>query len=152
MSISVDQIKALRAKTGLGIHDVKQALEHAEGDETKAVAWLKEKGISTVAKKADRATGQGLIETYIHGGRIAAMVEVNCETDFVARNDDFKKFVKEIAMQVASMNPENVDELLKQDYFRDPSTTIEQLLNDTIAKIGENMKISRFARFELGYE
>ena len=152
MSISVDQIKALRAKTGLGIHDVKQALEHAEGDEAKAVAWLKEKGISTVAKKADRATGQGLIETYIHGGRIAAMVEVNCETDFVARNDDFKKFVKEIAMQVASMNPENVHELLKQDYFRDPSTTIEQLLNDTIAKIGENMKISRFARFELGYE
>lgn len=153
MAVTVDQIKALRAKTGLGIHDVKQALEHSNGDEANAIAWLKEKGLSTAAKKADRVTGQGLIETYIHGGgRIGAMVEVNCETDFVARNDDFKKFVKEIALQVASMNPENVDELLKQDYFRDPSITIEQLLNDTIAKIGENMKIGRFIRFELGYE
>jgi elongation factor Ts len=153
MSISVEQIKSLRAKTGLGIHDVKQALEHGEGDEAKALAWLKEKGLATAAKKADRATGQGLIETYVHGGgRIGAMVEVNCETDFVARNDDFKKFVKEVALQVASMNPENVDELMKQDYFRDPSVTIEQLLNDTIAKIGENMKIARIVRFELGYE
>jgi len=153
MSISVEQIKALRVKTGLGIHDVKQALEHASGDEAKAIAWLKEKGLATAAKKADRATGQGLIETYIHGGgRIGAMVEVNCETDFVARNDDFKKFVKEVALQVASMNPENIDELLKQEYFRDSSVTIEQLLNDTIAKIGENMKIARIARFELGYE
>ncbi len=153
MSVTVDQIKQLRAKTGLGIHDVKHALEETGGDEAKALAWLKEKGLSTVAKKADRATGQGLIETYVHGGgRIGAMVEVNCETDFVARNDDFKKFVKEIALQVASMNPENVDELLKQDYFRDPALTIEQLLNDTIVKIGENMKINRIVRFELGYE
>lgn len=153
MSITVEQIKSLRAKTGLGIHDVKQALEHANGDEAGALAWLKEKGLSTAAKKADRATGQGLIETYIHGGgRIGAMVEINCETDFVARNDDFKKFVKEVALQVASMNPENVDELLKQDYFREPGMTIEQLLNDTIAKIGENMRINRFVRFELGYE
>ncbi len=153
MEVTVDQIKALRAKTGLGINDVKQALEHASGDQAKAIAWLKEKGLSTAAKKADRATSQGLIETYIHGGgRIGAMVEINCETDFVARNDDFKKFVKEIALQVAAMNPEDVDALLKQEYFRDSSVTIEQLLGDTIAKIGENMKIARFARFELGYE
>jgi elongation factor Ts len=153
MAVTVDQIKQLRGKTGLGIHDVKQALEASDGDEAKALAWLKEKGLSTVAKKADRATGQGLIETYVHGGgRIGAMVEVNCETDFVARNDDFKKFVKEVALQVASMNPENIEELLKQVYFRDPSLTIEQLLNDTIAKIGENMRINRIIRFELGYE
>jgi len=151
MAVTVEQIKNLRAKTGLGIHDVKTALEESNGDEAKAIAWLKEKGLSTAAKKASRATSQGLIETYIHGGgRIGAMVEINCETDFVARNDDFKKFVKEIALQVASMNPENVDELLRQEYFRDPSITIEQLLNDTIAKIGENMKVNRFARFELG--
>jgi elongation factor Ts len=115
------------------------------------MAYLKEKGLSTVAKKADRTTGQGLIETYVHGlGRIGAMVEVNCETDFVARNEDFKKFVREIALQVASMNPENVEALLKQEYFRDPSLTIEQLLNETIAKIGENIKVNRFTRYELG--
>lgn len=151
MSVTVEQIKTLRAKTGLGIHDVKKALEEAGGDESKAITLLKDWGLSTVAKKADRATGQGLIETYVHGGgRIGAMVEINCETDFVARNEDFKKFVREIALQVASMKPENVETLLKQEYFRDPSLTIEQLLTDTIAKIGENMKINRIARFELG--
>lgn len=150
MNISVEQIKNLRAKTGLGIHDVKNALEESGGNETKALAWLKEKGLSTVARKSDRATSQGLVESYIHGGRLGAMVEVNCETDFVARNDEFKQFVKDIAMQVASMNPENVEELLKQDYFRDPSMTIQDLLNDTITKIGENIKISKISRFELG--
>lgn len=150
MNISVEQIKSLRAKTGLGIHDVKNALEETGGDEAKALAWLKEKGLSTVAKKADRATSQGLIESYVHGGRLGAIVEVNCETDFVARNDEFKQFVKDIAMQVASMNPENVEELLKQDYFRDPSKTVQDLLHETITKIGENIKISRFSRFELG--
>lgn len=150
MPITVEQIKNLRAKTGLGIHDVKNALEESNGDETKALAWLKEKGLSTIAKKADRATSQGLVESYVHGGRLGALVEVNCETDFVARNDEFKMFVKDIAMQVASMNPENIEELLKQDYFRDPSKTIQDLLNDTITKIGENIKISRISRFELG--
>lgn len=151
MSISVEQIKNLRAKTGLGIHDVKKALEEANGNEEQAIAWLKERGLSTVAKKADRATSQGLVDTYIHGGgRIGAMVEVNCETDFVARNDDFKAFVHDIALQVASMNPENVEELLKQEFFKDPSKTIEVYLNETIARIGENMRINRISRFELG--
>lgn len=149
--ITVDQIKSLRAKTGLGIHDVKNALEHANGDEEKAIEWLKEKGLSTAAKKADRATSQGLVDTYIHGGgRIGAMVEVNCETDFVARNEDFKAFVHDISLQVASMNPENVDELLKQEFFKDTSKTIQEYLNETIAKIGENMRINRISRFELG--
>lgn len=150
MTVTVEQIKNLRAKTGLGIHDVKNALEESNGNETKALAWLKEKGLSTIAKKADRATSQGLVESYVHGGRLGALVEVNCETDFVARNDEFKMFVKDIAMQVASMNPENIEGLLKQDYFRDPSKTIQDLLNDTITKIGENIKISRISRFELG--
>ena len=151
MAVSVEQIKSLREKTGLGIHDVKHALEEADGNEEKAMAILKEKGLSTVAKKATRSTNQGLIDTYIHGaGRIGAMVEVNCETDFVARTDDFKYFVHEIALQVASMNPENVDELLDQPYFRDPSKTVKDLLTDIIAKLGENMKIGRIVRFELG--
>lgn len=150
MAVTVEQIKDLRARTGLGINDVKSALEHADGDEEKAIAWLKEKGLSTVAKKADRSTSQGLIDAYVHSGRIGAMVEVSCETDFVARNDDFKAFVHDLALQVASMNPENVDELLKQEFFKDPTKTIEGYLNETIAKIGENIKIARFSRIELG--
>lgn len=150
MTVTVDQIKSLRAKTGLGIHDVKKALEESNGDEAKAIAWLKAKGLSTVAKKSDRATNNGLIDVYTHGGRIGAMVEVSCETDFVARNADFKAFVHDLALQVASMDPENVDELLKQEFFKDPSQTIQDLLHDTITKIGENIKIARFSRFELG--
>lgn len=151
MAISVEQIKALRSKTGLGIHDVKNALEEANGDEQQAITILKAKGLSTAAKKSDRKTSQGLIDTYIHGGgRIASMVEVNCETDFVARNDDFRTFVHDLALQIASMNPENVEELLSQEFFKDPAKTIEAYLNETIAKIGENIKIARICRFELG--
>jgi len=147
---SVELIKKLRAQTGLGMHDIKKALDETGDNETKALALLKEWGHSTVAKKADRATSQGLVESYVHGGRLGALVEINCETDFVARNDEFKAFAKDVAMQVASMNPENIDELLKQDYFRDPSKTIQDLLHETITKIGENIKISRISRFELG--
>jgi elongation factor Ts len=148
---SVDQIKRLRELTGLGMHDIKNALDEANGNEEQAMAILKEKGLATAAKKADRNTSQGLIEVYTHGGgRIGAMVEIKCETDFVARNDDFKNFVHDVVLQVAAMKPENVDELLKQEYFRDSSVTIQDLLTQTIAKIGENMKISRIARFELG--
>lgn len=150
MSVTVEQIKALRAKTGLGIHEVKSALEEANGDETKAIEVLKKRGLSTVAKKADRSTSQGLIDSYVHAGRIGALVEVSCETDFVARNDDFKAFVHDLSLQVASMNPENVDELLAQEFFKDSSKTIQQYLNETIAKIGENIKIARFHRIELG--
>ena len=147
---NVELIKKLRAQTGLGMHDIKKALDEANDNEANALALLKEWGLSTVAKKSDRTTSQGLIESYVHGGRLGAIVEVNCETDFVARNDEFKAFVKDIAMQVASMNPENVDELLKQDYFRDPSKTVQDILHETITKIGENIKISKFCRFELG--
>jgi len=147
---NVELIKKLRAQTGLGLHDIKKALDETGDNEEEALAKLKEWGLSTVAKKSDRATSQGLVEAYIHSGRIGALVEVNCETDFVARNDEFKMFVKDIAMQVASMNPETVEELLKQDYFRDPAKTIQDLLNETITKIGENIRIARIVRFELG--
>jgi len=150
MKITVDQIKALRQKTGLGIHDVKNALEEADGDETQALELLKEKGLSVAAKRSDRATAQGVIDCYTHGGRIGAMVEVNCETDFVARNDDFKAFVHDLTLQVASMKPSSVEELLTQDFFKDPSKTIEALLSEQIAKTGENVKINRLSRFELG--
>lgn len=147
---SVEQIKALRAKTGLGIHDVKRALDEAKGDEANALELLKQWGLSTVAKKSDRSISQGLIDVYAHQGRIGVVVEVGCETDFVARNEEFKKFVHDISLQVASMNPSSVEELLKQEYFRDTTLTIEDLLNQMIAKIGENIRISRFHRLELG--
>jgi len=150
MTVTVEQIKNLRAKTGLGINDVKSALEEANGDEAKAIEVLKERGLSTVAKKSSRSTSQGLVDAYVHAGRIGALVEVNCETDFVARNDDFKAFVHDLALQVASMDPENVEDLLKQEFFKDPSKTIQDYLNETIAKIGENIKIARFTRLELG--
>ena len=150
MEISVEQIKELRAQTGLGIHDVKHALEEAAGDKTKALAILKERGLATVAKRSERETSQGVIEVYAHGGRIGAMVEVNCETDFVGRNDDFKAFAHDIALQVASMAPESVEDLLKQEFFKDTSKTIQEYLTETIAKTGENIKITRLARFELG--
>lgn len=150
MSVTVDQIKSLRQKTGIGIHDVKSALVEADGNEEEAIKILKKRGLSVVAKKSGRATSEGLIDTYVHSGRIGAMVEVSCETDFVARNDDFKAFVHDLALQVASMNPENVDELLKQEFFKDNSKTIRDYLNETISRIGENIKIARIHRFELG--
>jgi len=151
MKITVDEIKKLREKTGCGVADCRQALEESGGDLKKAQRVLAEKGVSVAQKRAGKEAKQGLVEAYVHGdGKIGVMVEVNCETDFVARTDDFKKFVHELAMQVAAMNPKDVDELVKQPYIRDQEKTIEDLLKETLAKTGENIKIKRFCRFELG--
>lgn len=151
MGISVDRIKKLRVKTGAGIADCRKALEGAGGDEKKAQDLLKSWGQDLAASKADRVAGQGLVETYIHaGGKVGAMVEVNCETDFVARTDEFKHLVHEIAMQVSAMDPKDVEELLKQEYIRDASKTVDGLVKEAIAKLGENIVIKRFMRFELG--
>jgi len=145
----------------------RNALLEAEGDPERALQILKEKGILKAQKKADRATNQGLIEAYIHtGGRIGAMVEVNCETDFVARTDEFKELAHNLAMQVAAMPTQFIsrDEvsgdrddidletacLLLQPYIKDPGKTVQDVIIETIAKVGENIKITRFARFELG--
>lgn len=148
----LDIIKTLREETGFGVMVVKHALDEANGDATKAREILKEKSAMTVAKKADRATKQGLIHTYTHLSKIGAMVEVNCETDFVARNDDFKQFVKNLTLHIASMNPTDVNDLLSQPYFLDDTSTIRQLLDQMVGKIGENIQIKRFARFALGEE
>lgn len=151
MTIPVDQIKKLREKSGAGIADVRKAFEESSGDEKKAALLLKSWGIDKAASKADRAVGQGLVETYIHaGGRVGSMVEVNCETDFVARTDEFKNLAHEVAMQVAAMDPADVEELLKQEYIRDASKTISDLVKEAIVKLGENIVIKRFMRFELG--
>ena len=147
-----DLLKQLREETGFGIMDIKRALDEAEGDVDKARELLKQKSAMTVAKKADRATKQGLIETYTHLGRIGAMVEVNCETDFVARNEEFKAFVHDLALHVASMNPTDLEDLLNQPFFKDDSATVRQLVEQLVGKIGENIQIKRFARYELGAE
>lgn len=149
---SIEDVKKLREMTGAGFASAKEALEEAGGDLEKAVGLLREKGLASAAKKAGREARQGLVDAYVHGGRIASIVEVNCETDFVARTDDFKNFVHEIAMQVAATDLEelSVEDLLKTPYIKDPEKTIETMLAELIGKIGENVVIRRFVRYELG--
>jgi elongation factor Ts len=159
-------IKELRELTSAGVMDCKRALEDGDWDIKKAQGLLYERGIASAAKRAGRETAQGLVESYIHaGGRIGVIVEVGCETDFVARTDAFKTLAHEIAMQVAAGNPQVIaaseieadDErpateiaLLEQAYIRDPSKKIDDLVKETIGKTGENIQVKRFARFELG--
>lgn len=151
MNISVGDIKKLREKTGAGIADSRRALDAAKGDFAKAEELVKSWGVEIAAKKAERAVGSGLVETYIHGGgKVGAMVEVNCETDFVAKTDEFRNLVHELAMQVAAMDPKDVKELLAQDYIRESSKKVDDLVKETLAKVGENIQVKRFIRFELG--
>lgn len=148
----LDQIKELREKTGAGVMDAKRALEEANGDMAKAEAIIMEKGLAKAAKKADREMKSGLVYTYNHLGRVGVMLELNCETDFVASNAEFGALAKEVAMQIASMNPESVEALLEQEYIRDSSKKIDDLVKGLVGKIGENMNVRRFVRFELGEE
>ena len=196
MEISATQVKDLREKTGAGMMDCKKALSETNGDFEKAIDYLRKKGIAAAAKKSGRATKEGAVYSYIHGeGKVGVMVEVNCETDFVARTEQFKQFVKDVSMHIAAANPlwvrsedvpaevlakekeiaiaqmqnsgkpaamlEKIAEgklkkfyeencLLNQVFVKDPTKTIEQLLKETIATLGENMSIRRFARFALG--
>lgn len=196
MAVTIDQIKALREETGAGVLDCRKALEQAKGDFSLAVDYLREKGLATAAKRADRETYEGVIELYSHGnGRVGVMVEVNCETDFVARSETFRTLAHEFALQIAASAPKYVSDkdipqsildeeieisrkrareegkrdeiidrivegrleklkdeicLLRQPYIRDDSLTVEQLLMQNIAAIGENVNIRRFVRWELG--
>ncbi len=166
MPVSPAAVKELRELTGAGMLDCKSALEEAGGDFDKAKGILREKGIAMAAKKAQRSTAEGLVQTYLHhDGRLGALVEINCETDFVARTDDFSKLAQDIALQVAATNPtylasEDLPEdtegdakelcLLLQPFVRDESMTVEEMVKETIRKVGENIRIRRFARFELG--
>jgi elongation factor Ts len=149
MQVKVEDIKKLREKTGAGIADSRRALEEAKGDFKKAEELVKSWGIEKAATKSDRVVGAGLVETYVHSGRVGVMVEINCETDFVAKTDEFKNLAHEVAMQISAMNPADVKELLAQDYIRDSSKKVENLVKETIAKVGENIVIRRFSRFEL---
>jgi elongation factor Ts len=151
MAISMDEIKKLREQTGAGVMDAKKALEESAGDFDKAVAWVKQKGLDRAEKKQDRETKEGYVASYVHiTGKIAALVEIMCETDFVARNEEFRAMAQNVAMQVASMNPESVDELLKQEFIKDGSTTIEEMVKGLSGKIGEKFVVTRFIRYQVG--
>jgi len=195
-TISAAMVKQLREKTGAGIMDCKEALTESDGDISKAIDFLRKKGLATAAKRAGRTTAEGIIQAYIHmDSKLGVIVEVNCETDFVAKNEDFKEFAKNIAMHIAATNPvgikpEDVPQqiidkekeiyraqvlemgkpehiadkivegklqkffkescLLNQQYVRDPDITITDLINELIAKIGENITVNRFVRYKIG--
>ena len=167
MQISADVIKELREKTGAGVMECKRVLEESDCDIQKATEILKERGLALAQKKASRAANQGLIDCYIHhGGQIGVIVEINCETDFVARTNEFKELSHDIALQIAAMSPQFIQEedvpkgtetdpqsdcLLLQPFIKDPTKTIQDIITETIAKVGENIKVRRFCRFELGY-
>lgn len=140
-------VKELRERTGCGMMDCKKALTETNGDFDKAVDYLREKGLATAAKKAGRIASEGLVDILVDGN-VAAMVEINSETDFVAKNDEFKAFVRNIARQVIAVNPADVDALLASKFIDDESVTVKDLLTEKIAKIGENMNLRRFARYE----
>ncbi len=147
----MDKIKNLRDKTGAGVMDVKKALEEVKGDMKKAEEIIREKGLAKAAKKSGREVKSGLVYSYVHQtGKVGAMVEIACETDFVAKNDEFVTLCKEVAMQVASMNPKNVKQLEEMSYIRDGSKTVGELVKELVGKVGENMKVVRFVRYELG--
>lgn len=195
MSITAAQVKELRERTGAGMLDCRNALVETDGNIDKAIDLLREKGLSKAAKKSSRIAAEGLVDSYIHGGRIGVLIEVNSETDFVAKNDEFQEFVRDMAMQVAASNPkyvsiEDVPEevvnkekeilvhqvvnegkpehvaekivegrlgkfyeeicLLEQPFIKEPSVKVKDLLNEKISKIGENIKIRRFIRYEVG--
>lgn len=144
------EIKKIREETSAPVMDIRAALEEASGDSAKAKVILKKKGLEKAQKKSGRETSQGLIETYVHaGGKVGAMVYLACETDFVARTDEFKKLAKEIAMQVAAMNPKNSDELLDQEYIREPEKKIRELIAEVVSKTGENIQLQKITRFSL---
>ena len=166
MQVTTDTIRALRDRTGAGIMDCKRALQDAEGDMDKAEEALRVKGVAKAATKSDRVTSEGVIEAYVHAGsRIGALVEVNCETDFVALTDEFKDLAHNLAMQVAAMTPIYLDKgempaddarrpeevcLFQQAFIKDPSRTIADLVQDVTARMGENIRVRRMVRFSLG--
>ncbi|MFC1840754.1 translation elongation factor Ts [Thermodesulfobacteriota bacterium] len=196
MDISASMVKELREKTGVGMMDCKKALNECDGDIEKSIEYLRKKGIATAQKRGGRSTSEGQVQSYIHaGGKIGVMVEINCETDFTGKNDDFTEFAKNVAMHIAASSPISIDRdgipsdflekekeiyatqakesgkpekviekivegkinkfyaestLLEQQYVKNPDITVKDLLNEMIAKTGENIVISRFARYQLG--
>lgn len=155
--MNIEDIKKLREKTGAGIADCKEALSLSKGNMQKAKDILKEKGFekgsarpASGGKNGDRDVNAGIIDVYSHNGKVGVLVEILCETDFVARTDDFKNLSHELSLQIASMNPQSVEDLLSQEYIRDNSLTVDQLVKSVSGKLGENIQIGRFERIALG--
>ena len=149
--MSRDDIMRLREMTGAGIMECKQALADAKGNLEKAQGILREKGLKFAKKKAEREAKEGQVVSYVHaGGKIGVLVQVNCETDFVARNEIFQRFARDLALQVAAA-PEDAP-LLSQKFIKDPAKTVRDVLTETVARLGENIRVHRFVRFELGRE
>jgi elongation factor Ts len=146
---NLDIIQKLREITGAGVIECKKALDEAGGDFDRARQIIYEKGQMRVEKRANRETGAGLIYSYVHNERIGVLLDLRAETDFVVRSDPFRELAKEIAMQIAAMAPQNIDELLSQPYIKNESKTVKDLVNETIAKVGENIKINNFFRMEI---
>lgn len=148
--ITTNDIKALREETGVSVMQCKKALEEAGGDMKKAKEALREISKATAQKKGERSLGAGVISSYIHnGGTVGSMVELLCETDFVAKNEEFATLAREIAMHIAAMNPEDAEELLKQEFIKDPSLTIGNMIEEAVQKFGERTEIGQFARFSI---
>ncbi|OHB13411.1 MAG: hypothetical protein A3G05_00375 [Candidatus Zambryskibacteria bacterium RIFCSPLOWO2_12_FULL_45_14] len=148
--ITTEQIKELREETGLSIMQCQKALEEAGGDKTKAVAILKAKGAEIASKKVDRILGAGVVISYIHAGEtVGVLVELLCETDFVAKNPEFKSVAKDIAMHIAAMKPENTAELLEQPFIKDPGKKISDIINNTVQKFGERTEVGHFVRLSI---
>jgi elongation factor Ts len=168
MKISVETVKELRNRTNVGIADCNKALLEVGGDIEKAIEFLKQRGVAIAEEKKDLATTEGVIEAYIHHTkRIGALVELNCETDFVARTAEFKELAHDLAMQIAATSPQFITSeemppktdtdpqtacLFSQPFIKEPTKTVQEVITETIAKVGENIKVRRFARFELGVD
>lgn len=147
----VDLIKKIRAKTGLGIYDIKKALDSAKGNEKTTMVLLKDKIDQLAKEKALKTADHGLIDAYLHtSGKIGVLIEISCQSDFVAKNQEFQNLVHDIALQIASMSPKDIKQLLTQPFIKDENITIGQLLNQQISKFGENINIKRFIRYQQG--
>lgn len=144
-----EQIQKLREITGAGVMECSKALKEANGDLEKAIAIIHEQGLVKAENKKERATGAGLLESYIHNERVGVLLELHCETDFVSRSKDFRELAHDLVMQIAAMEPADVDDLLKQMYIKDETITVEDLIKRTIAKTGENIRVEHFCRYEL---
>ncbi|MCL5016345.1 MAG: translation elongation factor Ts [Patescibacteria group bacterium] len=147
--VNASDVQKLRELTSAGVMDCKKALEEAKGDFDRALSLIKEKGLLIAEKKASRAANTGIVVAYVHNDRIGVLLEIHCETDFVGRSDPFKELAHNIVMQIAAMDPADVPALLEQPFIRNEKTTINDLIKETIAKVGENITIERFMRYEL---
>ncbi len=148
--VKIDDLKNIRNTTGASIDAIRKALEEADGKVEKAMELLKARGALVAAKKAGRKTGEGIVAHYIHANnKMGVLVKLLCETDFVARNEEFKQLGHELAMHIAAMSPENVEELISQPYVKNQDQTVDEIIKDYIAKLGENIQIGEFCRFEI---